>query len=91
MSEYEVYYSLYDIEVYDYNGDAVVVTDAVESEDFAEELFNKLSIGAGGTMVLRELQYSNRDYTGYLRTVILKTRKQLIATSFYLLNYMISN
>lgn len=75
MSEYEVYYSLYDIEVYDYNGDAVVVTDAVESEDFAEELFNKLSIGAGGTMVLRELQYSNRDYTGYLRTVILKTRK----------------
>lgn len=68
-------YDKYDIEVYDIDGEAVAFTDAMEDEDDAESLFEMLSVGAGGEIVLRKLSYRNPDYTGYLKTVIVKSKK----------------
>lgn len=81
MNRYEfedddaITYDMYDVEVYDVDGEAVAFTNAMEDEDDAEELFNTLSVGAGGEIVLRKLCYSNPNHTGYLKTVILKSKK----------------
>lgn len=68
-------YDMYDLEVYDIDGETVLMTDATEDIDDLEEMFDKLAVGAGGTMVLRKLCYSNPNYTGYLKTVVIKTKK----------------
>ena len=57
------------------DGEAVAFTDAIEDELDAESLFEMLSVGAGGEIVLRKLCYSNPEHTGYLKTVILKSKK----------------
>ena len=81
MNRYEfeddstITYDMYDVEVYDIDGEAVAFTDAIEDEIDAESLFEMLSVGAGGEIVLRKLCYSNPGHTGYLKTVILKSKK----------------
>lgn len=81
MNRYEfedditITYDMYDVEVYDIDGEAVAFTDAIEDELDAESLFEMLSVGAGGEIVLRKLCYSNPEHTGYLKTVILKSKK----------------
>lgn len=81
MNRYEfeddstITYDMYDVEVYDIDGETVAFTDAIEDELDAESLFEMLSVGAGGEIVLRKLCYSNPEHTGYLKTVILKSKK----------------
>lgn len=70
-----IHYDAYDVEVLDINRDTVAMTELVEDYDDAEELFNKLTVGGGGEIILRELQYSKPNLTGYLKTVIVKTKK----------------
>lgn len=66
-------YDRFDVEVYDFQGDTVVLTDLMD-EDEARELYDKISPSGGSVIRLRKLRYAKPDYTHYINTEIVEEK-----------------